>query len=246
MKQLVHITLVLIVGTVLIPFNALAGDWGIGVAVQRYQHAQKGVDRVLEGIPFFLYQGERLNVGLGELSYALVKSSKAQLAIVGQARFEDYDPEDSSALTGMEKCDPAFEAGFGLNSHVLGGEVQLKALGDITGTRDGYEISMDYRIPYQAKRLTLMPAIGLSWQSEALVNYYYGVRASEARSDRPVFTGRSATNTFVDLTIDFKLTRRWNILGGMKYVLLDDNIEESPIIDKSYELSMFGALLYRF
>jgi outer membrane protein len=123
---------------------------------------------------------------------------------------------------------------------------QLKVLGDLTGTHEGFELSASYEIPYQIGRRTMGLAIGLNWRSKELVDYYYGVRAGEARNGRPTYAGRSATNASVGLTVDYKLNDHWHVLGGSEYVRLGDGITASPIIARNYEASVFSALLYRF
>lgn len=122
----------------------------------------------------------------------------------------------------------------------------MKVLGDLTGTHEGYELSAAYQFPYQAGRWTLVPTLGLNWRSKKLVDYYYGVRVGEARDGRPGYSGRSTTNVFAGLTLDYELTSHLHILGGAQSTYLGNGIRMSPIVERNYEANVFSALLYRF
>ena len=119
-------------------------------------------------------------------------------------------------------------------------------LGDITGTHEGYEARAQYEVPYMVNRLLIAPAVGVSWLDDALVDYYYGVRVDEATSTRSQYTGGSTANVFVDFTMGYILSDRMELLAGIKYVRLGENIEASPIVDKNYETSAFSAVQYKF
>ncbi len=147
---------------------------------------------------------------------------------------------------GWRSADPAFDGGISAAAGGPWGAVQLALLGDLTGTYDGHEWLATYQIPWRMGRWTLEPTLGVSRQSKELVDYYYGVRGSEATDGRPRYTGRAATNVFVEFTLSYKLSRRWQAMGGAEYVRLGDDVESSPIVDRSYKASAFTALLYRF
>lgn len=246
MKTIGRPLLVVFVAAVLSPAVANSGEWGIGVGIAHNRPAQKGAEPELTGGPFPFFEGERLSLGFGSVSYVIADTGGILLSLEGQARFDGYDPAKSDALTGMRKRNPAMDAGFSLSSGGAWGHAELKILGDITGTHKGYEVSATYQLPYRSDRWTLVRSIGLSWRSENLVDYYYGVRANEAQAGRPSYTGRAGLNATVGLAVDYMLTDRWHAVGGADLTYLGDNIKDSPIIDKNHEASVFTALVYRF
>ncbi len=246
MKQPLGPLLLAVLASTLVPFDASAGEWGVGLGVALHQPPQKGADSEFDGGPFPFYDGNRLSLGFGSASYALANSERFRLAVEGQVRFEGYDPKNSIALAGMDKRRPSFDAGFSVGYSGAWGEAQLRLLNDLTGTHKGYEVSASYQLPFATGRWLVVPSIGFSWRSDELVDYYYGVRDAEARSDRPGYHGRATTNAAVGVNVGYTLSRRWQLVGGAEYVALGDNITDSPITEKDHTTSVFTALVFRF
>ncbi len=246
MKHALGPVLLVLLGLTLLAAESSAGEWGLGVGVAANQAPQQGADTDIVGGPFPFYEGERLSVGFGAVSYALVKSDHFRFALEGQVRFDGYDPDESPALAGMEERDPTFDAGFSIATGGPWGVASLKVVGDALGIHKGYEVSASYQYPIQLKRWTVVPSIGVNRRSAKLVDYYYGVRAAEAADDRPTYAGESVVNTSIGFNVTYKITRRWHAVGGAEYVHLGDSINASPIIEKDHEASVFSALVYRF
>ena len=233
--------------TVLVmPAGVQAGEWGIGAGVIQHQPAQQGAKSEIVGGPFPFYEGERLSVGFGNISYVVAAAGAVRLALEGQARFEGYDPDKSAALAGMKTRNPAFEVGMSVATGGDWGIAQLKYVGDITGTHEGYEVSAAYQMPLQVDRWTLVPSLSVDWRSKELVDYYYGVRDDEVQVGRPAYRGRAGLNVTAGIGVDYQLSDHWNIVGGADITYLGDNIQDSPIIAKDTESSVYTALVYRF
>jgi outer membrane protein len=98
--------------------------------------------------------------------------------------------------------------------------------------------------------LTLIPAVGLTWQDSELVDHFYGVQANEVIPGRTLYRAESTINYNLSLTTS--LTTSWNItnnielLGFIKYESLGDEIQDSPIVDETEILLSAIGLVYRF
>ena len=117
---------------------------------------------------------------------------------------------------------------------------------DILGKHDGHILSLSYGKTFRRKNLTLTPSVGLKWQSENFVNYYYGVRSKESRSSRPTYHPSDALNPFMSLRLTYKLNEKWNIFSSFRYQWLDNEISNSPIVDQSYQTSLMFGFMYVF
>lgn len=73
MKSMLRAMLAILTGATLIPLAASAGGWGVGVAIAYLQPPQKGIKSEVLGVPYVSYQGEWLNIDLGNISYSLLK-----------------------------------------------------------------------------------------------------------------------------------------------------------------------------
>ena len=226
--------------------RASAGEWGLGAAVAHYQSPLNGVENRIASLPYITYQGEHLNIDLTTISYSLFRDEKIQIALEGELRFEGYDPDDSPTLVGMEKRKHAFDAGISFARAGPWGELKFTFLSDITGTHKGYEARAQIQRPYLLNRWIFAPAVGIAWLDSAIVDYYYGVGSNEATDTRKHYVGRSTTNAFADFMVGYGFSDRLELLGGMKLILLGESIQDSPIVDKSYDAAVFSALKYKF
>ena len=236
----------MVVGLAMMPNMLSAGEWGIGVAAGYFQPPQSEVKGQHLALPYFTYQDEHLSIDLGAITYTLSQSEEIKISLDGELRFEGYEPDDSPALSGMEKRSPSFDAGIGVASPVLDGEMKVMILGDLTGTHEGYEARAQYQIPYMFNRWVLVPAVGVSWLDKSLVDYYYGVRQDETTPNRSYYSGNPSTNPFVELGFGYSFSNHLELTGGVKYVRLGKNITASPIVDQAYDASGFSALQYKF
>ncbi|MEM8814254.1 MAG: MipA/OmpV family protein [Pseudomonadota bacterium] len=246
MKQTHAMVVPALLGLAFVPVTSLAGQWGLGVGVAVQQQPQQGIDTEAFVLPFPSYEGERLSLSLGSVSYSLTDSDRFRFALEGQVRFDGYDPDDSAMLTGMQERDATFDAGFSVATSGDWGIATLQVVGDVLSRHKGYEISASYEYPVKLGRWIVAPSIGANWRSDDLVDYYYGVRSFEATAERPAYTGESVVNASVGVTLMREIADRWQLVGGAEYVLLGDDIEDSPIIDKDRETVAFGAIVYLF
>jgi len=239
-------TALVTLGLTLATHVATAGEWGVGIAAATQQPPQVGVKRENLAAPYISYRGKRLKVDLASISYSLYDTDMFEVAVLGQFRFEGYERKDSTALAGMATRDPSFDAGLRLSRSADWGMLRLDLLHDITGTHDGFEARASYERPYVFGRWLLAPSVGVSWQDDSLVNYYYGVRANEARTHRQRYTSRDATNLFAGLSVGYSLSDKIEISSGIKHVRFDSSITDSPIVERRHQTTVVTALLYKF
>ena len=230
----------------LLPVESMAGEWGLGLGVVSQRPPQAGADSEVFVIPFPSYEGERLSASLGNVNWALHSSERFRVAVEGQVRFDGYDPDSSTGLAGMEERDATVDVGFSFTARGSWGVARLQAVGDVFGVHEGYEISTGYEHPFQAGRWVFLPSLTVSFLSEDLVDYYYGVRLDESMPGRPAYAGASTINTKVGLTVAYSVSQHWSLVAGGEYVRLGREITDSPIIARDHQLLTYTAVEYRF
>ena len=246
MKRILGLLLLVLMGLALFPAYSWAGEWGLGIGVAARQAPQKDTDVEVVAMPFPQYDGERLSATFGSVSYLLTSSDRFRVALEGQLRFDGYKSDESAALNGMKDRDVTLDAGFSVATSDTWGVLSLKFLGDALGVHEGYEISASYQYPLQFENWTLVPSISVKMPSADLVDYYYGVRATEATADRTSYAGKSAINTAIGMNAIYQIADHWQFAGGAEYVRLGSGIADSPIIERDHEATVFSALVYRF
>lgn len=126
------------------------------------------------------------------------------------------------------------------------GDIQIQALSDWSFTHKGFEFWASYAYYWRFGNWRLSPSIGLNWKSSDLLDYYYGVRESEATSSRPAYHAASGFNSFARLSLAYRFNDNWSIVGVAEYENLSRSIRHSPIVDRDNIETLFIGLMYRF
>ncbi len=166
--------------------------------------------------------------------------------MTGKQRQKTFELNDSEALSGMDKREDSFDIGINIQSDKSWGTLELAVSGDVSSIYDGYEITASYGYPWIKGRWFLKPAVGVSYLSQQLVGYYYGVKNSEQKVNRPAYSGEAGVNSFVEVSVFYQIREKWAFIAGMNYVYLDDAITNSPLVDESHEATAFTAITYAF
>lgn len=153
--------------------------------------------------------------------------------------FEDVDSE-------LPERDFAASAGLEWLSVNPWGDVQVQWLQDVSGTHHGQSAWLGWSYPWLTQRSELNLSLGMEWKSRDLVNYYYGVRDSEALKGRPAYTPGSGTNAVLRLSYARQLSEHWRLVGVAEHERLSSAIRRSPVIDRGHVNTLFLGLYYQF
>lgn len=225
---------------------AQAGQWQAGIAVQSGRSILMDEEDKAEFAPMFNYMGDRFSMVGGTFAYKLVGTDSVQFSAIAQGRDDGFKADDSDAVSGMDEREAGFDIGLNAAVGGLWGTFQASLLSDVTETSEGSEVDLRYSYPIQSGLWTFETAAGATWKSEELVDYYYGVKDSEARTGRDAYQGEAAINPYAEFVMAYKLSRQWSIIGGVEIEQLDDALADSPIIDEDYEFIGYSAAMYNF
>ena len=92
----------------------------------------------------------------------------------------------------------------------------------------------------------LTPSIGVNWEDQNYVDYYYGVKNSEVNSDRDEYHPGFSINPFVECTYIHFWGDNWASYLRATGNYLDQEIQDSPLVDKKVSFSFLAAFVYRF
>jgi outer membrane protein len=215
---------------------------GAGILVRSKPY--KGVDPKIYPIPIFGYEGERLYLHGIAGGYRLFRKGSWSLGPVLQPRFDGYEEDDSRDLAGMDDRDLTLDGGVGLTWLTDWGLIGASLVTDLFGKHDGQELEISYTAVVSRFDFDFIPSAGLRYKSDKLVDYYYGVKSSEARAGRPAYEADAATDPFIRLAVRRKLVGKWSLLGAVQYEWFDSEIKDSPIVDQSQDVSFIAGLLY--
>lgn len=215
--------------------TSFAGDWGVGISGNNTQDVYQDHDDDISLNIFPEYRGERFNLDFESLSYRLMDDGKYNLEILAKHMNLGYVSGDSTHLTGMDDRDGSINLGLRASYTTDYGVLSLHAVTDVLGSHKGQEVSLQFGEPFytthwRGKRdLSLGLLGGVRWQSDDVIDYYYGIKTSDATASRAAFKGKSAITPFIGIEINAGLTEHISLEAAVRYDHLPDNITDSAI-----------------
>ena len=204
---------------------------GIGALYKDKPYEDYDSSEKTNAVPIVLYQGERFFVRGATIGWDILDSDVWQLAIIGEFLNDGYDSSDSDFLVGMSDRDPS----FGVGGHVIWKPenlgLKLAVVSDIADNSDGSQVRGEIFYTHRMGDWLFKPSAGIVWQDDDYNDYYYGVRSREAAPFRPAYSADSDVNyRFGALAIYQQQTSPWMYMAGVRFDLLGDEIDDSPIV----------------
>ena len=220
--------------------------WSLGLGVVISEPGYIGVGNQVTALPLIFYHHGRFFFAGASVGYVPFNGRHYTFSILAKPRINRLSASESSQLAGIQSRKWSIDGGGRLSLFGDWGRLNAGVYTDLLHRYNGIEADLDYRYPIRMPGWTLAPGIGLAWENSPLANYYYGVSQAEAIPGRPAYSPGRATNPFVQLNLLVPMGKRWQFLGGLKYLHFARSIQNSPIVDRSDTLTVFLAMSYRF
>jgi outer membrane protein len=246
------------------PDCAVVGSWEISASIgvgERSNPIAGRSDIPLVVVPRISYYGKRFfleNLELGFTLYESVSSTFNLVATPGYDRafFVRSDLQNIFIPFGATTAIPT-NAPVALNgdnfpvsprhtTYLLGPEWsfqygllsgQVNALREVTGEHDGYEVRAAFAFPVLRSKNSLVVSSGLTWKSQELVRYYYGVDQ--------LYQPDSALSPFIKLQYSRPISDRWRVSAFAHYEHLADDIANSPVVFENHVTTFFAGVSFR-
>ena len=244
---------------------AAESPWRLGVAMGYGERSNPLI--LSDDVPIVVdldiaYFGDRFFFDNGDLGLTFVDNASVTTSVMGRFNsdrvffgrtdtdFVNFDLTGAPLTEAIEISVPdrdyAIEAGVELLSDGRWGFLQLAAFHDVSGTHDGFEIDANYGIGFRQGRWYIEPSIGISYKSEDLNNYYWGVRPDESSVGLPPYEAGDGVNARARLRAAYYFTRNWSFSLTAEYERLNDEAAASPIVVDRSVLGYFAGVAYRF
>ncbi|MGD8220800.1 MipA/OmpV family protein [Pseudomonas thivervalensis] len=229
-----------------------SSSWGMGVGAISSQQPYSGIDRDNKAIPLIYFENEYLRVfgPNAEVKLAQLEINDTQqidFSLVGQYDFSGYDADDSRVFDGMSDRKSGFWAGAKVQWRTDWVDMHAEWLADVSGNSDGQRFNLGLERTWRlGDHITLTPHVTAMWQDQKYVDYYFGVRDSEARIDRAAYDGKSALNTELGVRGNYMFDQHHSVFLDLKATSLASEIKDSPLVNRSTENSTLFGYLYRF
>lgn len=125
-------------------------------------------------------------------------------------------------------------------------DIHTQALVDVTGVHQGHELRIAGIFPWEMARSRWALTLGLSYKSEEILDYYYGVREEDAGGALLYQPTASGVASMVRLDWQKPLSEHWSLRGMIQSTRLAKEIHDSPLVSDSVVNAFFFGGVYHF
>ena len=236
---------------------AQSNRFGVGIYADSersiYDGHSGGDDVKVEANLSFQYRSDRLNADEKSTSYKFFDNGKYQFEVIGNYDDRGYKASDSPKLAGMAERKNSWDLGGRVAAKTGLGTFSMAATGDVSGKHKGQEVDLKFSQDLFRKgpkgnprSVSLDLQAGVKWQSDEVIDYYYGVKSNESTTSRASFNGKDAITPYLGLTARTNITEHVTFDVGAVYKHYPDEITKSPIVDKDHDIELVAGLTYWF
>jgi len=224
-----------------------ATPWRVGLGVAGMERAYTGSDRKTIVFPNISYENKYVRIaGLGA-DVKLGNSSDFSYALrMKYAPGDGYKSGDAPILSGMQNRQGSLWVGPALKWNTELARLTFEALGDSLGKSKGFQARLMAEHDFRTHAFVFTPHVAAEWVDRKYVDYYYGVKASEATGARSAYAGQSALNLEAGLRSAFMISPTDAIVGDASVKKLGSAITQSPLVDKKSTPVFFLGYMHRF
>ena len=218
---------------------------GAGVYVQT--QAYENVDNLILPTPVIFFDNG--------LFY--IRWSRAGLYFLGDKQ-EDYawgfslsvQPRtfgyDSSEIEGMDTRESTWEGGLAFSAKTDKAYIEIMLLTDMFDRYESWILKTEIGYDFKVGKLDLYPSLIVVYQSSDFINYYYGVKPSEAINGREEYTPDDGLQLGLQTYIKYPITDNLSTLVNLRVDRLPQEAIDSPIVIDNYYYSGLLSLIYTF
>lgn len=231
-------------------FNAPAGSAGLGGGIRLtndlYFAVENEDQRQLDLVPLYLYNGRYVFARGTSGGVHLFRNDNVELNVLFRFRFQKLDPDRNPFYEGIEQRRQTLDGGVELRLRGKWGELNTNYLTDTLDRHTGQSAEVAYHYNFDRGTFSFSPFIGWAWNSDKLTNYYYGVSAAEARSDRPEYTPGESQWVSFGLNTAWHLTSRVTFFANVGFGSVDTAVANSPLVEEDGSGAFFAGGTYTF
>jgi len=199
-------------------------------------------------IPLVLWENDTFFVRGGSAGWKAWTDETWEIAVLAEFRGDGYDSGDADILTGMDDRDKTVDGGASVAWRNGAWGVKATWVHDLANKHEGYEARGEVSYTFTPGNWAIKPSAGVVYQSDDLVDYYYGVQNDEAV---PLLRPAYSADAEVIYRLQTAATwspggSKWHILAGVRADFQGDEFDDSPITNDDTFLMYVLAAGYRF
>jgi outer membrane protein len=167
-------------------------------------------------------------------------------SLTAQPRTYGYKASDSKELKGMDERKTTFEGGLAFSASIGNRYIEMMLLSDMFNRYDSWIFKTEIGDEYHAGNFSFYPSLIAIYQSQKFLNYYYGVKASEATAQRAAYTPDDGVLFGAQTYIEYPLTSKLSTLINVRADYIPQTAYASPIVHDKFIYSGLISLIYTF
>lgn len=217
-----------------------SSSWGLGLAVAAFDSPYAGEGTRVVPYPLISYEGKRFYFQGITAGVNLWKTDAFAFSAIVEPRMDGFDVSDLGrtelAQNGidyrlLENRDEGASAGLRALWGGDAGQLEIKALADVTDASGGQDASIQYGYPIQLWKGILTPIAGAKWLSKDSANYFFGTLDEEVARGVVDYKPGSVTIPRVGVSYYRPVGKKWSFIANVDYSPLPDEIKQSPLVE---------------
>ena len=170
------------------------------------------------------------------IGHRLKETRSTRINLVGLSWFATISEEmqqQGDRLNNINTRKGSFEVGIEYQKQFKKSAISARALHDVLGNHEGFLLSLDHSRPIYNTDWLIIPSWGVTYLSDNMVDYYYGIEAPQATPDRPIYQADSAWTLTGRIYLERPINKEWTMFGFASYSKLSSAITDSPLVSAS-------------
>jgi len=228
---------------------AMAGTFSLGASALMDSSPYKGVDTRYYAVPIINYEGDDFYFRSLMAGYYLWKDDSNKLSLTAGYQPFGFKPSksDDDQVKRLDKRRGTAMAGLAYSHNEEWGTIRTAVLGDVLDNSNGIIADATYLYTFKQDNWSLVPGVGVTWNSANQNKYYYGIDSNESRrSGLDSYKPSSGFNPYVELSARYDINQDWQAFFTGRYIRLASEIKDSPMVNKSYNGVIWTGVTYTF
>jgi MipA family protein len=220
--------------------------WGIGVGVGVERKPYTNIGNKTEFLPPLFLDNRYVRIFGPVVDAKLPPVGPLSFTLRAKFSFDGYKESDAPILNGMDKRKAGLWLGGTATWHAGFADLFVEALADVGSPKKGAQFKLAAEREFEAGQFSFTPRAAAIWLDEKYVDYYYGVKSTEALATRPQYDGRSTVNAELGLRIGYKVAQHQMLFLDISGTSLGSAIKGSPLVNRTTQTEARIGYLYRF
>ena len=222
---------------------------GLGLYVQTQPY--KAIDPIIVPSPVIFFDNGLFYVRWSRLGMYFLgdkgKDISWGFSLTAQPRTFGYKTKSITDLVGLDERETTIEGGLAFSALYHKSYIEIMLLTDLLNKYDSWLVKTEVGDEFSLGDFTLYPSLIISYQSDAFVNYYYGVTQEESqKSQFNFFEPKGGFQVGAQTYINYDITDSLAILANARVDSIPKSAHASPLLKETLIYSGLLSLIYTF